>query len=77
MDILEKEERGRSRHRSIKLDKKHRNKRRSGSEQGKDRKLGNGCGKFCRWCKPSLAIRVYKTLELKKYTIEINKELLF
>jgi hypothetical protein len=74
MDSVEKEERGRSRNRSIKLDKKHRNKRRSGSQQGKDKYLGNSCRVRCSYCLPSLSIRVYKTLELKKEMCMINKE---
>lgn len=72
MDHVEKQERGRSRERSLNLDKSRRHKRRSGSEQGRA-KIGNGFKHFCPWCKPSLAIRAYKTVELKKEVMCYNK----
>jgi hypothetical protein len=74
MDFIERDERGRSRGQSIKMDKKNRNKKRSGSEQGRKKHLGNGSKCGCSYCLPSLAIRVYKTLELKQETIKLNKE---
>lgn len=74
MDFLEKDKRGRSREKSLYLDKKRRHKKRSGSVQGKNKKIGNSrkCG--CSYCLPSLSIRVYKTLELRQEIIELNKK---
>jgi hypothetical protein len=74
MDSIEKEERGRSRKKSLNLDKKKRGKRRSGSEQGRKKHLGNGSKCGCSYCIPSLSIRVYNTLELKQEMIKLNKE---
>lgn len=74
MDLIEKQERGRSRKKSLNLDKKKRGKKRSGSEQGRKKNLGNGSKCGCSYCLPSLAIRVHKTLELKKEMIQVNKE---
>lgn len=74
MDSIEKEERGRSRKKALNLDKKKRNKQRSGSEQGRHQQLGNSSKTGCPYCLPSLAIRVYKTIELKKEIVRLNKE---
>lgn len=74
MDSIEKNNRGRERTKSLNLDKKKRGKKRSGSEQGRRQRLGNGSKCGCPYCLPSLAIRVYKTLELKREMIQINKE---
>ena len=53
-----KRERGRERQRSLRLTKKNRRKKRSGSETGKI-KIGNSrTVKFCSWCRPSLANRI-------------------
>lgn len=77
MNSLEKEERGRSRKKSLNLDKKRRGKKRSGSQQGRDKHLGNSAKYRCSHCLPSLAIRVCKTVALKRETVKLNKEYCF
>jgi hypothetical protein len=74
---MDSKSRGRARRRSKLRDRgKTQRHRRSGSEQGRHRTLGNSQKVGCPFCMPTLSIRVHKKKVLKRYVQDYSKTLL-
>jgi hypothetical protein len=75
MDIEScKIERGRRRVRSLKMSKKNRHKRRSGSENGRAQIGNSKKGSFCSYCKPTLANSLARKFDAKNVVTQFHKE---
>jgi hypothetical protein len=75
MDSIEKEERGRSSNRSIKLDKKHRGSRKSNrTSPMRGQQVGNTthCGRY--YYLAPLTNRIHRKWAITNETLQVNKE---